>query len=391
MTKNTNTRLLEERFLDEAHASFESLARYDEAKNALREWLGTLEPYREWGDFGVKCNSRVELRASARIFMEPSILFGYFRMWGRREGVSSDEPGSPQRPSWRAWIQLGRLFASLSALTVVVSTWQKGAAQSSGPSSAREIMKRIVALSVVRLLALVTTIGAVLRLALRGKAPLAPGPITPLDSNPTRPLTRGVGSDGVVVHEAARDTALADTRDESTSLRIQTHTDTEIVGTMGQGPEAVLFRSIEESPAHVVVQVRLGNIVLDAARVLDAAADLEKNTRFLDGHGRSLSAEQRQVLTALMHELERRLDPYRRNPAPHEDFLVRVVARPRCYRLGECTGWFPARYEGDTGPSRGQPGAIRYFMKTIMASTTPWIVLARSHQTMRNMTCNEVF
>lgn len=104
------------------------------------------------------------------------------------------------------------------------------------------------------------------------------------------------------------------------AVQFTAHRDDEIAGAYTRDAVRISFTSQLETPTRAVIQVRLSDIILDAE------IDLEKKTAILDGHGRALSFEQVKALQAVGNDLERYLDPDRRNPLPHEDMLYRVLS-----------------------------------------------------------------
>ena len=69
----------------EAIAAIGERERFDEAIVALREWLSALAPFSRWGDF--QGDGEITLPEPYNIFVEPSILYEYYRAWLRRYGA----------------------------------------------------------------------------------------------------------------------------------------------------------------------------------------------------------------------------------------------------------------------------------------------------------------
>ena len=84
-----DTEALRTRFMAEAIASIGQEERFDKAHAALREYLYALAPWSQAGDF--QFEGEIELPDPYRILMEPSILYGYYRAWLRREYAHSSE------------------------------------------------------------------------------------------------------------------------------------------------------------------------------------------------------------------------------------------------------------------------------------------------------------
>ena len=76
---------LRSRFMAEAIAAIGERERFDEAIAALREYLSALTPWSRWGDFNSE--ERIVLPSPYHILIEPSILYGYYLAWLRREGA----------------------------------------------------------------------------------------------------------------------------------------------------------------------------------------------------------------------------------------------------------------------------------------------------------------
>ena len=91
MPATGDTAALRARFIAEAIAAVGDRERFDEAIAALREWLYTLAPFNRWGDF--QGDGEIALPEPYRILIEPSILYGYYRAWLRREQTLSSEKG----------------------------------------------------------------------------------------------------------------------------------------------------------------------------------------------------------------------------------------------------------------------------------------------------------
>ena len=86
-----DTKVLQSRFVGEALAAIGTREMFDEAVAALREWLYALAPFSRWGDF--QGDGEIALPEPYRILIEPSILYGYYRAWLRREQTLSSEKG----------------------------------------------------------------------------------------------------------------------------------------------------------------------------------------------------------------------------------------------------------------------------------------------------------
>jgi hypothetical protein len=65
--------------------------RYGDAEDDLFAFFDSLKPYREFSDFQMLA----ELRRPRplRLHIDPSILYGHFRAWLRREGIEPDNIG----------------------------------------------------------------------------------------------------------------------------------------------------------------------------------------------------------------------------------------------------------------------------------------------------------
>jgi len=107
------------------------------------------------------------------------------------------------------------------------------------------------------------------------------------------------------------------------ALHITTHTGEEIVGYFDDGSSRVEFESRMETSLYVSVQVRVNDLVLDVSVELGEGG--EKKAGVMDGYGKALSREDKEVLIALTNLLEHYLDPFRQQVSPHEDLLVRTV------------------------------------------------------------------
>ncbi len=107
------------------------------------------------------------------------------------------------------------------------------------------------------------------------------------------------------------------------TLHVTTHTDEEILGSFNDESSNVEFEARMETSWEVSVQVRVGDLVLDASAEL--GEDGKKKVAIVDGHGKALAPEDKMALIALSGLLERYLEPYKRTPPPHEDLLVRTV------------------------------------------------------------------
>jgi hypothetical protein len=86
-----DTEALRSCFIAEAIAAIGQEERFDKAYAALREYLYALAPWSRSGDF--QFEGEIELPESYRILIEPSILYGYYRAWLRREQALSSEKG----------------------------------------------------------------------------------------------------------------------------------------------------------------------------------------------------------------------------------------------------------------------------------------------------------
>lgn len=94
----------------------------------------------------------------------------------------------------------------------------------------------------------------------------------------------------------------------------------EIAGTFrAEGREAEFF-SRTGAKRQVILRVSFLDVLLDAE------ADLEHDTRTIDGHDRALSAEEREFLRKFSAELEQNLKPYTRTLPTHADLLFRTVS-----------------------------------------------------------------
>jgi len=90
-----DTEALRSLLIAEAIASIGQEERFDKVYAAFREWLYALAPFSRWGDF--QCDGEIELPWPHRILMEPSILYGYYRAWLRRESLPpAEKEGSLQ-------------------------------------------------------------------------------------------------------------------------------------------------------------------------------------------------------------------------------------------------------------------------------------------------------
>lgn len=107
-------------------------------------------------------------------------------------------------------------------------------------------------------------------------------------------------------------------------FHLTSRTTERIAGILNEGSSHVEFEGRMESPSHVSVQVRVNDLVLDASAELGKGG--QRKVVIVDGYGKTVSPGDKQALIALGGELERYLDPYRRQLPPHEDLLMRVVS-----------------------------------------------------------------
>jgi hypothetical protein len=87
--------VLRSRFIVEALAAIGQEERFDKVRAALREYLYALAPWSRSGDF--QFDGEIALPSPYHILIEPSILYGYYRAWLRREQSPSSEKGSLMR------------------------------------------------------------------------------------------------------------------------------------------------------------------------------------------------------------------------------------------------------------------------------------------------------
>ncbi len=67
---------------------------YGDVRDALFAYFGTLEPFRQRGDF----NGLAELPRPRpfQILIEPHIFYGHFRAWLRKQGIDPDTVAAPE-------------------------------------------------------------------------------------------------------------------------------------------------------------------------------------------------------------------------------------------------------------------------------------------------------
>jgi hypothetical protein len=67
--------------------------RYGDLHDALFAYFDSLEPYRKWGDFQMLAT--LPRPRPLQLLIEPSILYGHFRAWLRKQGINPDTVPPP--------------------------------------------------------------------------------------------------------------------------------------------------------------------------------------------------------------------------------------------------------------------------------------------------------
>lgn len=146
-------------------------------------------------------------------------------------------------------------------------------------------------------------------------------------------------------------------------LRIDKDTGGEIEGSLRADGVVVTFESRLDGAERVTVRVDVNGMDLDAH------ADLESDSRYLDGHGQALSADGRRALTTLTAELEGYLRPQDHELPIQADLLLRSVS----YWSEAPVGW-PLHYREVTKPNVGmtRPVAAKLIPRGEAAGGETW-------------------